>query len=190
MKLLSKIFILILLFAFSSHSYSEEKRIFISHHDALGLMKFAKLEVSDQVKGKCWTNSDTIESNIKLKLERNGIETINYDPIVYKLSSPIIRFIALGYKAGPVCIASLSVSVEFQNFTTLGDRTTYFANSVIYRKNSIVSGSNKMNEQIRDQFDGWMADILATHIAKSRNPEFDRLFIEFPALATKPPKGN
>ena len=159
---------------------------------SVGLATSIALNVYDQVDDNCWTNSDLIRSAAYLNFERNDIFVPDYEPAFINSGTPEGQIYALGFRNGSgVCAVYASFRVRYPTSDKLGGadgrEEFYFShNAVVYEKSVIVTNLNNVDQQLKDSFEGWVTDFIATGISERRNSDFQRWLQLYPPTGDRP----
>jgi len=99
-----------------------------------------KVEISDQVKGGCWTNIDAVKTAVELEFKRSGFKIAdgNTSPVFIKITS-------LGYALNNLdCVATYELDVVYfaKAFYNPGGRhgLQSLADDSIWSKNGLLTG--------------------------------------------------
>ena len=179
--------------AMTSFANGQEKTpSYIGYRDLLGLVNFVIVDLSDQVSGNCWTNSDKIAANAKLKFEQNGIEIVDYKPKYSKINAPIVRLRLVGFRAGGLCtghaeLSVLSYLVQKYTASTSDSEFLLVGSTILFDKSAIYSRGSNLNEQAEDFFDAGISELLLQIIKSKRHEAVSRLLAEDELIGEKPP---
>lgn len=152
----------------------------IEYKKTVGVIDAVALVVINQVKDRCWSNTEAVTARLRAELERSDI-AVYEEPLAPSPFSPVLNITVLGYKAGDICIATIRAEVGFGYPARIGSlaRTdgVYHIEGVqnMWHQTSILSEYDNLNEKImstaQEMTDMLVADILAAR----RDPNVQKM---------------
>ncbi len=164
----------------------------IPSDSTLGLISFVKIVIDDQAKGGCWTNANYVKSNLRLKFEQNGIETIKYDMQYANAFHPNVAITVIGFRQqNKSCVgyASLEVLHDSQSiFGGANGRDSYVAQHFTnnFNKGSLFTSGSKLNSQLNKFFEAASSELIADIISGRRNVVVKAFKAEYPKAFEQP----
>ena len=191
MKLLNLGSMVLCLMVTVQGALSSENVIYTDWEDKFGLVRNIKLRVDDEVSGNCWTNADTVKSNLKLKVVQNEFALVDYDPAFYTVSTVIMSVSILGYRTDSgVCAVSVAFDVRTPISQREGNREFGEFNfryvGSLFSQRWVVTNPVNVNEQVRDMVDGASSEFLAKVLTARTNKNVVSYFENYPASGAPP----
>ncbi len=158
----------------------------------LALIEHTRLRVSDEVDGKCWTNSGSTRSKVYLVLEQNDIFVPDYDPAFFNFQTADTILSAFGYSLDSgVCVVSASFTMQTSIGTSLGgyQGKTKFSpryRAVLFERSSVFTSPSNSNSQLTDFFTGAASEFAAKALSARRTPEAKQYFETYPSTNEPP----
>jgi len=175
--------------AFASSALAQSNDSFyVSRSKALGFIRFAELEVADQVTDNCWTNVSAIRAKTRLLLEQNGIAVVDLSGIASNFVRPYILLNVVGFSTANGCAGYANIEVYYfasDAYAGGGGLNLRVFSRPFYRGTLFTSGQN-LNDQLDEFFEGAASELLAEAIAARRDPKVDEFFEEYNFLTKLP----
>lgn len=162
-------FMLLSMFA-SPFAYAEKTSTFLWDEDLawLHLLEAEKysIDVDDQIKDGCWTDSEGSKNSVKLQLMRSGYDVVDMGSDDYDAFEPRIWLRGLGYKQenNSTCVISLMLKVDYPDVSAYSTdefelKSLYVKQVASYRV-VLTHSRYSSNSRIQDAFDDLVKDFL------------------------------
>lgn len=171
---------------------TENNPIHLSGEDASGLVRYTRLFTTDEVDGDCWTNSNSVESKIRLLFEQNDVQVLDYTPAFLNAVTVSTNASAFGFRANSgLCVVSARLQVQTYVYPTYGGyeggqeySTEYQA--ILHHQASVFSSGSNVNAQLTDFFEGAAASFMADVLSARRSGKVRGYFDTYPAALNEP----
>lgn len=147
----------------------DAENVWLGTQQALGLIESVVLTITEQVAGKCWTNVDSVQKNIRQKLEQSNIAVKDQFPEGidnYEITYAVIHAHAFGGLRSGLCYAGVNFDVRrrvlIKDQPVVIDTTLY-----LFKKGAVIFHGADLNSLISDVMSKFVSE-FTTDVLRAR----------------------